>query len=195
MSVKRRARAVVVPRENVASLDGEVWRPVVGYEGLYCVSNLGRVRTEPRMTTASYGKPHPVHQRILAAPLAPFGTGYPHVGLHKEGKQKTRLVHHLVLEAFVGPRPHGMDACHNDGNSKNACAANLRWDTHKANMEDAVAHGVIRRGSAVSASVLSERDVLSIRADKRKQSVIANEYRVTPSLISRIKSRDVWSHI
>lgn len=55
-------------------------------------------------------------------------------------RQYLKQVHHLVLEAFVGPRPPGLECCHNDGNSMNNKPGNLRWDTHQANMEDLKRH-------------------------------------------------------
>lgn len=61
----------------------------------------------------------------------PGGPGTPHV----------LLVSQLVLKAFVGPRPRGMEGCHNDGNASNNYLSNLRWDTHHENMRDVERHG------------------------------------------------------
>jgi hypothetical protein len=57
-------------------------------------------------------------------------------------EHKSVYVHHLVLETFVGPRPDGLEACHNDGNHGNNRLDNLRWDTRSSNFHDQVKHGV-----------------------------------------------------
>ena len=54
---------------------------------------------------------------------------------------RTKWIHVLVLEAFVGPRPDGHEACHNDGNTHNNDVSNLRWDTPANNQQDRVRHG------------------------------------------------------
>jgi hypothetical protein len=76
---------------------------------------------------------------------------------------KMKGIHHLVLEAFVGPRPSGMEGCHfPDRSVKNNALSNLRWDTPKANSEDARIHGTRIRGSTQGQSKLTNKDVLAI---------------------------------
>lgn len=117
----------------------EEWRPVVGYEGRYEVSNLGRVRTVPRQGRRKFipGKPRK---------LSELSTGYLNVQLCDGSSVKNHLVHRLVLSAFVGPCPNGMMACHGDGNRKNNHVSNLRWDTATANQHDRRAHGTLACG-------------------------------------------------
>lgn len=67
--------------------------------------------------------------------------GYLRVSLRRDGKTFTRQIHTLVAEAFHGPRPDGMDVCHNDGNPSNNSATNLRYDTHSGNLLDMARHG------------------------------------------------------
>jgi hypothetical protein len=68
--------------------------------------------------------------------------GHLRVTLFVDGISVRRLVHHLVLEAFVGPRPEGMEACHfPDWNPANNSASNLRWDTKQGNWRDRKLHG------------------------------------------------------
>src|SRR5262249_22941752 len=75
-----------------------------------------------------------------------------------------RYVHRLVLEAFVGPCPNGMEACHNDGNPSNNVLSNLRWDTRKANQEDTFKHGTANIGERNHQAKLSIDAVREIRA-------------------------------
>ena len=66
------------------------------------------------------------------------GSGYCIVTFDMDGERRTRFVHHLVLETFVGPKPEGMEACHYpDPDKRNNALSNLRWDTHAENMADA----------------------------------------------------------
>ncbi len=78
---------------------------------------------------------------------SPMNTGYLAVNLPTPdgSTRRSRLVHHMVLEAFVGPRPEGMVACHKDGNVLNNHVSNLRWDTQSANLLDRVRHGTSTR--------------------------------------------------
>jgi hypothetical protein len=122
--------------------DAEEWRSVVGWEQAYEVSNLGRVRSIPRTMYRRDGRVHHVQTtyRILRTPPAGTG-GYPEVHLCLDGKERIATVHTLVLEAFVGPRPTGYDACHDDGDPTNNLLTNLRWDTQSANGLDRTRHG------------------------------------------------------
>lgn len=63
------------------------------------------------------------------------------MNLSKSNAVESFLVHRLVLTAFVGPCPEGMEGCHEDGDPSNNRATNLRWDTHKNNQLDMHKHG------------------------------------------------------
>ena len=114
----------------------EIWRPVVGHEGTYEVSDLGRVRSLPRTTVRSNGAPFTVRGRVLSPSTSNAG-GYPLVNLGG----RPRYVHQIVAEAFIGPRPEGLEICHRDGDPTNNRPSNLRYDTSKANTADLIAHG------------------------------------------------------
>ena len=117
----------------------EEWRPVVGWDEIYEVSNHGRVRSKSRYVRSRGSGKRLVPGRIRK--LQTHKQGYRMVSLRQDGTQSFRLVHQLVLEAFIGPRPGGMVACHNDGDPTNNHVDNLRWDTQSANLHDAVRHG------------------------------------------------------
>lgn len=118
----------------------ENWRPVPGYEGFYEVSDQGRVRTLDRYVRGRNDCRRLIKSRVLKTP--PRSSGHPHVNLRRENVGKTRTVHSLVMEAFVGPRPEGMEVCHNDGNPANNHLSNLRYGTRSENCMDRVKHGV-----------------------------------------------------
>lgn len=113
----------------------EEWKPVVGLEGLYEVSDLGRVRSLPRRVPSGTGM-RDVPPKILVTPISKT-TGYPQITL----MHRTRHVHSLVMEAFVGPRPEGAEVCHNDGIRANSVLTNLRYDSISENRIDTIRHG------------------------------------------------------
>src|SRR5262245_5051542 len=94
-----------------------LWLPVVGYEGLYEVSDDGRVRS--------------LHNRTLGLALPPFldEDGYPRVHLNREGRRRNRRIHRLVAEAFHARHRNILhnEVAHLDGSRTNACASNLKW--------------------------------------------------------------------
>lgn len=114
----------------------EEWRPVIGYEGLYEVSSMGRVRSITR--TNSYGRT--VQGQLITNQLH-NGTHYK-VGLSRNGKQKGYYVHALMLEAFVSVRPEGLLTRHLNGDGTDNRLDNLAWGTPEENQRDAVKHGV-----------------------------------------------------
>lgn len=122
-----------------SDLNTERWLPVVGFEGLYEVSDRGRVRSMERVVHRSNGRTHTVNERILKPDT---DRGYHKVYLMKDGERLTRRIHTLVLEAFIGPKPEGMVCCHNNDIPDDNRVENLRWDTQLGNIRD-----IVRRGA------------------------------------------------
>lgn len=174
-------------------MSAELWRPVVGFESRYMVSSHGRIKALERVVVRSTSKPYVVPECFIKTP--PNHNGYPECVPQTKGKARTRLVHQLVLEAFVGPARAGQVCRHLDGNPANNRLENLAWGTMAENSQDTIRHGRVRRGSELHNARLTADQVKAIRADARMQSVIANEYGVDQSHISRIKSGDVWAHV
>lgn len=73
------------------------------------------------------------------------------MSLCKKGVQTTKSVHRIVLEAWVGPCPAGLEGCHNDGDYTNNVLSNIRWDTRENNQLDKREHGT-HRGRPVERS-------------------------------------------
>lgn len=117
----------------------EHWLPIPGYEGHYEVSDHGRVRSLARMVEQPEKRSYLRRERILKQTAG--RRGYMRVTLFREGVGMARPVHQLVLEAFVGPCPEGMEACHWNDVPDNNHVSNLRWDTPSANMRDKVRNG------------------------------------------------------
>lgn len=117
------------------------WRAVPGREGRYEVARDGRVRSLTRVVRYVNRHGTLVSRPARGVVLRPKRNPSGHLQLTLEGCQYA-WVHHLVLEAFVGPRPVGLEALHGDGNPANNNVDNLRWGTRRENLYDAVAHGV-----------------------------------------------------
>ena len=117
----------------------ERWRPVPGWEGIYEVSDLGRVRSLDRTVPDRRGGTRRLRGKLLAAPLN--SSGRRTVQLRAMTRWRCAGVHVLVLEAFVGPRPPGLLVRHLDGDQLNNRLANLTWGTASENNRDKVIHG------------------------------------------------------
>jgi len=126
----------------------EVWKDVVGYEGIYEVSNLGNVRTHiDKVTSNTRFKKRKWKQRILKD-KNPNGRDT-RVTLWKDGKPKDFLVHRLVAEAFL-PKVEGKTIInHIDGNPKNNNVDNLEWCDHYENNNHAFDNGLIATGKKI----------------------------------------------
>lgn len=112
----------------------EQWLPVPGYEGEYEASSLGRVRSLDRYVDAGGGRQRISRGRVLK----PVRANYFKVDLSR----KKFNLHVVVALTFLGPRPEGMEVCHNNGDRWDCRPANLRYDTHAANQLDTVLLGV-----------------------------------------------------
>lgn len=123
-----------------------------------------------------------------------------HLSLTVDGVTTYPSVHRLILEAFDGPCPDGMQCCHNDGDATNNHPDNLRWDTPKANAADAIRHGTHFRpiGSRHGFAKLVEADIHVIRGLSRKGwtfTRVAAKFDVNPSSVRGIIAGRHWKHV
>lgn len=181
------------------SHDTEVWKPVVGYEGFYEVSNLGRVRSLDRYVSLRNRWGDIRERRYKGKLLVPFlHKGYPHVAVRKGSAGLVQQsVHRMVLEAFVGECPPRMEACHNDGNRRNAALSNLRWDTRANNHADKIKHGTHLRGTANPQSKFTERDievVFDLRRRGLTHAAIAAKIGMSSTHVSNVLNGKRWGH-
>lgn len=186
---------------SAAFLPVERWKPIPGYEGVYEVSDLGRVRSLDRIEEYQRidqysGRIITVHRRRRGKVLRPgrMSGGHLSVALGRGG---TRTVHSLVLEAFVGPCPPGMECLHRNGKHQDNRFENLRWGTRSENLHDAVRHGHKPIGEAVHSAKLTREQVKEIREKFGAMSyaAIAREYGVTDSAIRSIKYGRTWANV
>lgn len=111
----------------------EIWKAVPGHEGAYEVSNLGRVRSLERRVRLVPNPGVETTRRVPPRILKPGRVKSGHVSVAL-GKGNSRLVHQLVLEAFVGPCPHGCETLHGNHKPWDNRLENLRWGTRSENL-------------------------------------------------------------
>lgn len=174
-------------------MEPEIWKSVVGYEGLYGVSSLGRVRSLDRYVVGRFDGQQFKRGRILRQ--GSTEAGYRFVQLARDGRYTLKLVAGLVAGAFLGPRPEGRVVAHGDGNNSNNVLGNLRYATHAENEADKLVHGTALRGERHHQAKLTEQDVREIRVDARPAREVATAYGVFSSTIAKIRRRVTWRHV
>lgn len=166
-------------------MNDERWLPVVGFEGSYEVSDHGRVR--------SLKRPRVPKTRILKATLTK--KGYLVVNLFVDGLGRCRFIHRIMLEAFVGPCPNGMESRHLDGIPTRNMLNNLTWGTKAENAADKSIHGTDALGERNGNSKITAADALAIRKASGGHMEIAKSYGVSRPCVGSIKSRRTWRHL
>ena len=138
-------RLDLIKVDNIADLEGEVWRDVKDFEGIYKVSNLGRIKVLPKIDYLSNGRVRLIKGRIISQQIY---LGYPSVLLHKpKGRSFPKKVHILIAEAFI-PNPNGYkEIDHINTNRADNRIENLRWVTHSMNMLNPITNERLKKGA------------------------------------------------
>ena len=169
-----------------SSISPEEWRPVVGYEGWYIISNLGRLQ---RIHAGLGTWPG----RILRGNRDRYG--YLWVRLYRDGQYRSHKVHQLAAQAFLGP-PLGREVNHKNGIKADNRVENLEWVTVAQNRRHAFATGlqVAVTGERTGSAKLKWADILVIRAGRGKitQQELADRYGVSDSAICRAQTGRNW---
>jgi hypothetical protein len=180
----------------------EVWKDIPDFEGWYQVSDYGRIRSLPRIIHNRGGKGNGSEKSYLLPGriLKPYRlpNGYLYITLSKQGTHVRTYVHNLVLSAFVGPRPDGMECCHGNSAKADNHLGNLRWGTRADNTADMIRHGRSCRGERNGAAKLTAESVKEIRALAARgagQAEMATRYGVTKLNIRAIVLRRTWKHV
>lgn len=173
------------------------YRDVPGYTG-YRVGDDGTVWTCWEQVSNPTGRRGRVF--ILSNIWHPLAltpnktTGRIHVRLAR----RTLLVHRLVLEAFVGPCPEGLECCHEDGDPMNNTVGNLRWGTRESNYADSVRHGTRPLGERHALAKLTDDIVRKARLDHAGGTSLgrlSREHGVSLQSMSAAVRRKTWKHV
>lgn len=175
----------------------EIWKPIPNYGGYYEASSLGNIRSVERIVngfSAKAGRPATLKRKSKVLKQHKVGRGYLSVCIAVDGNIGTVRVHKLVMLAFVGPCPTGMQICHNNGNPSDNRIQNLRYDTPKNNQMDRDAHGTALRGEMVKTAKFTAEEVKAMKSgiDFRKANEI---FGVSKTQYFRIIKGDSWAHV
>jgi len=174
----------------------EEWRDVVGYEGHYKVSSLGRVKSLQRIVYRGNGEPNPVKERILKPFLHPNG----YLGVNLRPNKKTHHIQRLVAIAFYGYKP-GMHADHINNDKKDNSVANIRWLTPQENLS----RRRFQVGQEHHASKFTSNQVIEIIKEHNKLlsdpscrspvSLLSKKYNVNYYTIMRIIKKMTYRNV
>ena len=171
------------------------WRKVAGF-AWYEVSDDGLVRSVEHQERDRRGRLKPYPGRELASTAG--ANGYARVTICGDGVRRSVHVHTLVLEAFVGPRPDGMECRHLNGDPADNSLSNLAWGTHQENQDDIGRHGHRITGARNHLARLTAMDVRAIRswaAGGEPQRSIASRLGVSQKTIGNILQGRTWRHV
>ena len=171
----------------------EIWRPIVGFEGLYQVSNLGRVQSANRFARIRGGG----KRLITPTPLKHWksNSGYQMVQLSVENHVTKHYVHRLVAMAFVANPDQRLEVNHINSNKEHNQDVNLEWVSRQGNEDHKVAAGRTHRGMANKQTKLTDQEVIEIRSLLRggeSQASIARKFGVAQATICRINTGATW---
>lgn len=178
----------------------ELWMPVIGYEGLYEISNKGRVKSVARVLINCQNIRREWPSKILKPQQESHG--YTQVTLYRSnGRGKNFKIHRLVAESFLaGSRGDAKEVNHIDGNKQNNSVINLAWVTRLENSQHAWENKLIsiKYGEETSGAKLSNTEVQQIRARYRRYGKensavsLAKEFNVTRQAIADIVHNKTW---
>jgi uncharacterized protein (DUF433 family) len=167
------------------------YRPIPGHDGYLIGSDGTAWTTKGHLNLRPLATPRPLR-------LRPDRKGYMCVTLVNNRRHFCLPIHRTVLEVFVGPRPDGMWACHNNGQKTDNRLDNLRWDTPSGNTSDMFIHGTAPIGERQGASKLTTAqvsDIISRLRNGDRQRDLAEEYSVSRALICRISRNSAWNKV
>jgi hypothetical protein len=170
----------------------ERWLPVIGYEGAYEVSDMGRVKRAEGSAQRRNAKPG----RLLAP--VPNKDGYLQVCLSIGGVHVMRRMHRLVAEAFLGRQPVQMQVNHINGKRGDNRVANLEWCTCKDNIQHAWRSGRCHYGEAHHGSKITNQTAAEIKrmlASGEAVASVASHYGLGRSLVHHIAAGRAWTTV
>lgn len=182
----------------------EIWKPIIGYELLYEVSNFGRIKYPNKSIVRRRKNSSEKTSQYRTEKFSIGHTtkkGYLSIKLQNGFSLKSIVVHRLVAIHFI-PNPDNLPQVnHKDGNKKNNNVDNLEWCDNSHNIKHAYAHGLLsRKGEKQNTCKIKESDVLELRDFYLKNpnsllKVYAKKLNISTTSVCRIIKRKSWTHI
>ena len=172
----------------------EVWKDVINYEGIYQVSNLGRLKSLSRYI--KHWRGGFLNSKEMIKKPFKSKSGYLITELSKNSSKSKFLIHRLVAEAFI-PNPEGKPQVnHINGIKTDNRVENLEWNTRSENIKHADSKGLRNLKGVNNANAkLSEKEVIEIRQSENSIDALASNYNVGTTCIKRILNKKTWKHI
>lgn len=179
----------------------EIWKEIPGWEGYYSVSTYGRIKSEARIINEKRkegwkAKKYTLKEMILKP--SKDTSGHLRVSLSKNSQIKFKMIHALVLLAFVGEKPIGHECCHKDGDPTNNNLSNLYYGTRANNIADAKRHGTFPMGENRPGALLTPdkvKQIYNLCLAGASDSDIAKKYNVTKGCIVQIRLGKNWKEV
>jgi len=179
----------------------EIWKDIPGMEGVYQVSNCGRIKALERNIRLKNNRILPIKEHFVKG--SKDTKGYLQLDANIDGKRIIKFIHRLVAESFLENPKNLEQVNHKDGNKLNNCADNLEWCTCIENIHHAWKNGLNKplRGEKQGNHKLTEEQVIYIKTHYKKLDkkfgarALAKKFNVTTSPILLIVKGKSWKHI
>lgn len=172
----------------------EIWLPVVGYEGLYEISNLGRLKACKKTDSKGNRREEFIMKQSVTR------CGYCQVQLCKNAVKIKKYIHRLVAHAFITNHENKPQVNHIDGDKQNNCVSNLEWNSLSENYLHAYSSGLNKGKKGIKCNFvkLNEVQVIEIKElikEMVKDYIIAQKYGVSRTCIHDIRTNKRWKHL
>jgi len=170
----------------------EIWKDVVGYDGIYEVSDLGRIKSLSRYRgngNGGYIMPDKIRRQSLDS------DGYLLVSLYIKGVSQKLKAHRITSQAFIPNPENKPEVNHKKGIKTDNRVSELEWNTEPENKKHALETGLMAKGESHSSAKLTEKEVLEIRASNLSHTKLAEIYNTSRPNVTKIIRRYRWTHI
>jgi hypothetical protein len=173
----------------------EIWKDIKGYESLYQVSNLGRVKSLEKKDYMHLNKCYRIKKEIILR--YSISNNYRSVSLYRNKKQKTFSIHRLVAIHFIDNIKNKKEVNHINGIKTDNRVENLEWVTSSENQIHALEKNLYtpKKGGDHSNSKLNEKKAYDIFISDLNNSELSKIFRISISVISSIRNKRAWKHI